>query len=87
MNGLCYIFRYDGSSLPNWPQEYAPESWTESSPTIADINEDGKLDIVLASEYGYLNAWDMDGDYIPGFPIQLNTFLRGTPMIKDIDLD
>lgn len=87
MNGLCYIFRYDGSSLPSWPQSYASGGYTESSPTIADINNDGSPDIILGSEDGRLNAWNADGTFCAGFPIQLSGFIRGTPTVRDLDLD
>ncbi|MDD3643065.1 MAG: FlgD immunoglobulin-like domain containing protein, partial [Candidatus Krumholzibacteria bacterium] len=52
-----------------------------------DIDGDGGLDIILGSEEGRLNAWNIGGQYLPGFPIQLNGFVRGTPVVKDIDLD
>ena len=87
MDGYCHIFRADGSSLPNWPQAYAAGGYTESSPTIADLDNDGSLDIILGSEEGRVNAWSIDGQYIAGFPIMLNTYVRGTPMVQDLDLD
>jgi hypothetical protein len=87
MNGNCYVYRYNGSSLPNWPQPYAPGGHTESSPIIVDIDQDGSLDIILPTENGYLNAWDVNGDYVPGFPIKPGPWLRGTPMVGDLDLD
>lgn len=87
MDGNCYVFRYDGTSLPNWPQPYASSGYTECSPIVVDMNNDGNLDIVIGSEEGLLSGWDIDGNYIPGFPIYLNTFIRGTPMVKDLDYD
>lgn len=87
MNSMVYIFRYDGSYLPNWPRYYASSGYTESSPTIADINNDGIPDIILGSEEGLLNAWNIDGTYVAGFPIKLSGFIRGTPMVSDLDFD
>lgn len=87
MDGNCHIFRFDGSSLANWPQPYATTGNTESSPTIADLDNDGSPDIILGGEEGRLNAWNVDGQYIPGFPIMLFAFIRGTPMVKDLDFD
>jgi hypothetical protein len=87
-DGLCYIFRSNGSLLPNWPQPYDQNGGTtESSPIIADLNNDGSLDIVLACEEGQLNAWDVSGNYLLGFPIRLKGFVRGTPTVKDLDQD
>ena len=83
----CYIFKYDGSTYPGWPQTYASTGTTESSPVIADIDGDHSLDIILACEEGRLNAWKSNGQFIVGFPIELHTYLRGTPVVYDLDLD
>ena len=87
--GNCWIFRHDGSTLSNWPQSYdnGGSGVTESSPIIADINNDQSLDIILGCEEGWLNAWDITGNYLAGFPIKLKGYIRGTPMVKDLDQD
>jgi hypothetical protein len=85
LDAKCYIVRYNGANYPGWPQMYATSGTTESSPIIADINGDGSLDILLACEAGRLNAWKQDGQPIAGFPIQLGSFIRGTPMVQDVD--
>jgi len=87
--GRCWIFRHDGSILNNWPQYYdnGGTGVTESSPVIADINNDQSLDVILGCEDGWLNAWDINGNYIPGFPIKLKGYIRGTPAVKDLDQD
>ncbi|MBN1163946.1 MAG: VCBS repeat-containing protein [Candidatus Krumholzibacteriota bacterium] len=87
MNSYCYIFKANGNFLTNWPQHYADSGPTEATPVIADIDGDGSLDIVLGCEAGRLNAWDINGDYIPGFPILLSGFIRDTPTVMDIDVD
>jgi hypothetical protein len=93
MNGYLYIARYNGQSIKSynsmydWPQPYASSGWTEGSPIIADIDYDGSPDIIMGSEEGRLSAWNVSGDYIPGFPILLKGFARGTPIVRDLDLD
>jgi len=83
----CYILRHDGTAFPHWPQVYTTAGTSESSPIIADIDGDRSLDIILGCEEGRLNAWNLDGEYIAGFPILLGSFIRGTPMVHDIDLN
>jgi hypothetical protein len=34
-----------------------------------------------------VSAWNVFGEYIPGFPILLKGFARGTPIVADLDLD
>lgn len=93
MNSYVYIFRYDGVPLQtynpiyDWPQMYASSGATESSPMVADIDEDGSPDIIIGSEEGLISAWNVFGDYIAGFPILLKGFARGTPIAGDLDLD
>jgi hypothetical protein len=81
----CYIIRYNGTSYPGWPQPYSTTSTSESSPVIADINGDHSLDIILACEEGRLNAWNKDGSFVAGFPILVGSFLRGTPVVDDLE--
>ena len=88
-DGNCWIYRHDGSVLPGWPKNFdnGGTGMTESSPVIADINNDQSLDIILGCENGWLNAWDISGNLILGFPIKLKGFIRGTPVVKDLDQD
>jgi WD40 repeat protein len=82
------VYRYDGTLLPNWPQVFDNiAGMKESSPVIADLNGDGSPDIVLGGQEGVLNAWDVNGNYIPGFPVKLRGYIRGTPVVADLDLD
>lgn len=88
-----HIFRYDGVELQDydamydWPKTYATSGGTESSPTVADIDNDGSLDIMMGSEQGLVSAWNVYGEYIAGFPVLLKGFARGTPIVGDLDLD
>ena len=42
-----------------------------ASPTLADLDADGRLDIAIAGMDQYLYAWNGDGDSLPGFPRRL----------------
>jgi hypothetical protein len=44
------------TDLPGWPVTYASTSWTESSPVIADIDNNGVLDVVLGNENKYITG-------------------------------
>jgi len=42
-----------------------------AAPTLADLNGDGKLEIVVSGMDGFLYAWDAKGDSVPGFPVEV----------------
>jgi hypothetical protein len=91
-NGLesrIYIIDHLGADYPGWPIVYSTSSFgfTESTPTIADIDADGSLDIVVGAETRFINAWDITGSLIAGFPIQSGDAVRATPWLGDSDGD
>lgn len=90
---VVYGLNPDGNNLPNFPiNKYGG---TEGVLTIADVNDDGILDIVFpnimtdADGQGYIHAYSMDGSgEIDGFPIRTRgyTFLNGA-VLGDVDND
>ena len=62
-------------------------SFNYGSPALADLDHDGRLDIVQVTFDGLINAWRGDGTNLPGFPV--NMFAGGTssPAVGNIDGD
>lgn len=63
-----------------WPRTiFNGLSLYENSPTIADINRDGQLDVSVTNAWGsyqptnppYVITWRRNGAYLPGFPVPL----------------
>jgi WD40 repeat protein len=82
-----YVIRYNGSDFPGWPVYYSTETYTESSPVIADVSGDGLLDIILGDESKFIYAWDTAGNLLDGFPLATQDAVRGTPVVTDLDGD
>ncbi len=83
----------NGNNLPNFPIE--KYGGTEGVLSIADVNDDGVLDIIFPSVLtdaggdGYIHAYSLDGTgEIAGFPLRPRgfTFLNGA-VLGDVDND
>ncbi|MFN8588931.1 MAG: C25 family cysteine peptidase [Candidatus Eisenbacteria bacterium] len=90
-NGGLYVFSRSGPVIPgfsNLRYSILTNSASESSPIVADINGDGRNDMIVGDEYGLLSAFSgLNGTMMAGFPIQLAGEVRGAPAAADIDND
>ena len=57
------------------------------SPILADINNDGKKDILINTLEGFLYAYNYKAEYIAGFPLFFGDGSYATMAIADIDKD
>lgn len=86
-----FIFNSDGSIIKGFPVIYG-NSGSYKSPSIADINDDGNLELYLTTVCNVLNAFNNDGTNLPGWPIHLKingyeVAFHDFPKIVDIDDD
>ncbi|KAK1298394.1 hypothetical protein QJS10_CPB14g01718 [Acorus calamus] len=59
-----------------------------ATPLIADINSDGKLEVVVPSFVHYLEVLEgSDGDKVPGWPAFHQSTVHSSPFLFDIDKD
>jgi hypothetical protein len=58
----------DGRELPGFPLELPMDS--DSSPSLADLDGDGRVWIVFGDDAGWLHAVDTTGLERPGFPVR-----------------
>ncbi|KAH6806290.1 defective in exine formation protein [Perilla frutescens var. frutescens] len=59
-----------------------------ASPLVADINSDGKLEVVVPSFVHYLEVLEgSDGDKLPGWPAFHQSTVHSSPLLYDIDKD
>src|SRR5262249_24224708 len=56
-----------------------------STPAIADLDKDGKNDIIYGSADGYLYAWRWNGTNVPGFPVYTNGTITASPAVGYLD--
>ncbi len=59
----------------------------ESSPSMGDINGDGRDEIIVGCKDGKIYAFDGRGQLVPGWPVTTGDNIAGSPAIGDIDGD
>lgn len=89
-----YAWDRNGNLLPGWPA--ATDYPGFSSPALADLDDDGDLEIIIGSgnlEHGKVCAWHHDGSAVAGWPVSpqngmgTNHFIRSSPTVADYDED
>ena len=67
---------------PGFPRFEAGSTITFGSPTVIDIDGDGKLDILVPDGHGCVWAWNHTGTVLPNFPLKTGGSCQGTPRIS-----
>ena len=86
-----YAFEADGQYVAGWPKYTA--GYVFSSPSLADIDGDGNMEVFVGDSEGYLYGWHHDGSSLPGWPVvPLNQNgnpqkLGSSPIVGDFDGD
>lgn len=83
-----YVFNQDGSLPSGWPVTLPKEEVViHSVPVVGDLNKDGFLEIVIATERGKLYAFDRNGGIVSGWPVDTGCGFYSAPVLGDIDND
>lgn len=86
--GFVHAIKMDGTPInANWPVEVA--ATPAFTPSIADVDNDGSLDVVIASSSAGMYIFDQQGQVFPGFPVfdaNVN-YSYQSPMLADLDTD
>ncbi|KAJ0987858.1 hypothetical protein J5N97_006214 [Dioscorea zingiberensis] len=80
--GLFYVLDHHGKVRSKFPLEMAE---IQGSVVAADINDDGKIEIVTADTHGNVAAWTADGDEI--WEKHLKSLIPQGPTVGDVDGD
>ncbi|MFH1312329.1 MAG: FG-GAP-like repeat-containing protein, partial [Candidatus Eisenbacteria bacterium] len=82
------LLRWDGSP---YGDDEVILTWGHSlgysSPVVADVDNDGELEIVTCSSDGYILGVETDGTFARGYPWKLDEYIFSSPLIDDLDGD
>jgi hypothetical protein len=88
-SGLVHCFEMLGNEETHWPHsvwdaDVTPFSRVRSGPVIADVNGDGRGDIVQGSGDGTLHAWTADAAALPGWPVAAGYPILAGPYVAQL---
>ena len=63
-----YLVSSMGEILPGWPTQVSIQYHMDSHPSLCDLNQDGRLDVIFNGKDA-IYAFDWQGNPIEGFPI------------------
>ena len=84
-NGYLYAIDQYGNDLDGWPVIF--NGSINSTPSFADLNNDGNAEIITSTASGNIIVLNIDGTDYGHFPINYQFGTNSAPMISDIDLD
>ena len=89
-----YVLEDNGTSTPTVKWSYYVRDTVWSSAALADINEDGWLEVVIGSDIsrslgdgGRFWVFDRDGNVLSGFPQFVDETIWSSPAVGDINGD
>lgn len=97
-SGTIFIWHGDGRGYRDTSGFFAqvPQPcWINTTPAVGDINGDGRAEIVVTSHECYdpysgwlcgkIYVWDILGNLLRGFPVDVSSPIASSPALGDID--
>lgn len=82
-----YAYNYNGTLISGFPKVISESLNVQSSPVLADVNNDDLQEIVIGSPDGRIYAFKGNGTDAPGFPLTVGGKVLSTPLLTDLDGD
>jgi hypothetical protein len=94
--GVVYVWNADGTEYrdgdtnpvtPGVFYRLPGCTFLYAAPSLADVDDDGRDEILAATQTGDLYIFNEDGSLVPGFPFNLSDGIGGSPAVGDLDDD
>ena len=83
---LIYVWDAKGELLHGWPRMPGSDNYL-TAPALADLDDDGTLEIVVGSIDGSVYAYHYDGSAVAGWPQRTAGEIHDAPSCADLDGD
>ncbi len=83
--GCIYVFNADGTAQSGWPACVNGEF--KSAPALYDLDDDGKLEVIIGSYDNQLHIFRHNGTCYPGWPQSVGNDIFSSAAVGDIDAD
>jgi hypothetical protein len=92
--GVIYVWHANGTELIDGDNNPSTQgvfyrmtgcTLNYSTPAVADIDGDGKDDLIVGSQGNQLFVFKYNGTILPGFPYALTSSISGSPAVGDVD--
>jgi hypothetical protein len=92
--GVIYVWRPDGTELIDGDANPVTQgvfyrmtgcTFNYSTPAVADVDSDGKDELIVGSQGDQLFVFNDDGTTNPGWPYALTSDISGSPAVGDVD--
>lgn len=81
---MSFLFLTARTELDMTTDRSEYRAYALSSPTIGDVDRDGRPDILIGTMVGYVYAFDLEGTVLDGFPILLDQVVT-QPVLIDAE--
>ncbi|MDZ7269421.1 MAG: VCBS repeat-containing protein [candidate division KSB1 bacterium] len=81
--GYIHAWHLSGAPYPGFPVRLPMDA--PAPPSLADLNGDGRVEIIAGDESGLLHVLQLDGSALPPFPRLVGRGIHANPVVSDLD--